>query len=182
MTTTQIPTEIERKFLVHEKDVTNIVKDCKGVDIVQGYLGEDGPTVRVRLAKTKFGKDAWLTIKGKAEGLAKPEFEYSIPVEHAEWMLKNMCGTRVIKKTRYLVEMYGRTFEVDYFKGNLKGLVMMEIEFTEDNPLPEDQVPMWVRREVTDDKQYKNKKLAKSQCIPKNYEDKEKRLKLKAKP
>ncbi len=67
-----MPQEIERKYLV--------TGDCwrvgaKATVFQQGYLA-NSPTVRVRVA----GEKAFLTIKGKTEGISRAEFEYEIPV------------------------------------------------------------------------------------------------------
>ena len=69
--------EIERKFLV----VGDGWRDrAEGQRFCQGYLTRaGGVTVRVRRA----GGRAWLTVKGEAEGIARPEFEYPISVDDA---------------------------------------------------------------------------------------------------
>lgn len=150
-----IPVEIERKFLVKCLPVLGV-----GTPIRQGYLTKKGATVRVRVA----GAEAWITVKGRAVGMTKPEFEYPIPVEHAEYMLENMCDDRIIEKTRYFIPIGEHTLELDVFGGNLEGLVIAEVEVSAEDD--EIDLPGWVGREVTEDKQYKNKKLASRQKVP----------------
>ena len=166
-----LPIEIEHKFLVH-KDLlpTTLTRNC--VDISQGYLTEKGNTVRVRISRDlKSAIRAHLCIKGKSKGLAKPEFEYEIPVHHAEHMLRNMCEDRIVHKNRYLVTLPNfedtLMWEVDVFKGHLDGLIVAEVEVpTVDYELA---IPPWVRKNVSKDRQYKNKQLAISQTIPPTY-------------
>lgn len=62
--------EVERKFLIRDPSV---LATASGTRISQGYLSLDPDrTVRVRLA----GDGAWLTIKGRENGLSRAEFEY----------------------------------------------------------------------------------------------------------
>ena len=143
--------EIERKFLV-----SGFVGEglrCKKMK--QAYLAKDGATVRVRIADDK----AFLTIKGKTEGISRAEFEYEIPVEDANAMMELAIYPPVIK-TRYYAEVDGKTWEVDGFEGENEGLVMAEIELSSENE--EFTKPEWAVEEVTGDKRYYNAYLARN--------------------
>ena len=143
--------EIERKFLVAKDDWRNL-----GIPVpfAQGYLVADGyRTVRIRVA----GQEAFLTIKGVSKGFSRPEFEYKIPVEEAIEMLK-LCSIPVLEKSRTKVVFEGKTWEVDEFEGENKGLIMAEIELkSEDEPF---SIPPWIGKEVTGDNRYFNSRLA----------------------
>ena len=144
--------EIERKYLV---DMTklNLEQAVKKQRMQQGYLlNEEGRNVRVRIS----GGKASLTIKGKAEGIRRLEFEYEIPVEDAQGMLGLTDGS-LIEKTRYLFEVGGKIWEVDVFEGNNVGLVVAEIELEDEEEAFE--LPEWVGEEVTDDPRYLNAQL-----------------------
>ena len=80
--------EIERKFLLANDAWRKEAGD--GTLLVQGYIaGSKGtPAVRVRIA----GNQAFLTIKGAADGIVRSEFEYPIPVEDARFMIDNFCS------------------------------------------------------------------------------------------
>jgi len=143
--------EIERKFLI-DKDKIGTLKN--GYQIKQGYIQTvDLTTVRVRIRN----KEAFLTIKGKSEGATRLEFEYPIPLNDAKDMLKNLCNTSVIDKTRYLVEHEGHVWEVDIFEGSNKGLFVAEVELKSENEAF--SLPDWVTQEVTDDIRYFNSNL-----------------------
>ena len=121
---------------------------------MQGYIVADGlRTVRVRIA----GEDGYLTIKGKTEGISRLEFEYPIPVEEAFELLK-LCTTPVIEKYRTKVIFGNKTWEVDEFEGDNKGLVIAEIELKSEDELFE--LPSWIGEEVTGDLKYYNSRLA----------------------
>ena len=144
--------EIERKFLVSGDFKESAVESFR---IVQGYLSTSaGVTVRVR---TK-GEKAYLTIKGKTSdsGMSRFEWEKEIPLEESAGLLE-LCGGKVIDKTRYIVPFGGQVFEVDEFHGDNAGLVMAEIELSSEDE--EFDKPEWLGHEVTGDVRYYNSQL-----------------------
>lgn len=102
------------------------------------------------------GERACVTIKGKRQGIARPEFEYPIPVADAEELLR-LCRKPLIEKTRYSVHHAGQVWAVDVFAGANSGLVLAEIELAD----PEEPFsrPDWLGREVTYDRRYNNSLL-----------------------
>ena len=83
--------EIERKFLVKGDAWRGLAESLR---IRQGYVPtKDGTTVRVRVV----GGKAFITLKDRAVGLVRHEFEYPIPVGDAETILDTMCGNLVEK-------------------------------------------------------------------------------------
>jgi CYTH domain-containing protein len=143
--------EIERKFLVRGDGWR---PGPEGVLQRQGYLSVEDPTVRVRIE----GPRATLTVKGAQKGLARPEFEYEIPVADAEEML-GLCPFAV-EKTRHVREFGGRRWEVDVFHGANEGLVIAEIELErEDESFA---LPLWLGAEVSRDPRYRVSSLARN--------------------
>jgi len=148
--------EIEKKFLIDldslKEEHPNILENP--IEIKQGYIAktEDNTVVRVRIANKK----GFLTIKGANIGCSRPEFEYEIPYEDALTMLNTLCTKKIIKK-RYLLNLNKHTWEIDIFEGKNKGLIIAEIELTNENELFE--IPKWIKKEVTNDKKYYNSNL-----------------------
>ncbi len=144
-------TEIERKFLVAD---LSIVDGVPGTAYRQGYLSTDPDrTVRVRRA----GDRGFVTIKGRAEGARRDEFEYAIPVADADELLDRLCLRPLVEKTRYRLAHAGHTWEVDVFAGDNAGLVVAEVELgSEDEAITR---PPWLGDEVTDDPRYLNANL-----------------------
>lgn len=65
----------------------------------QGYVAtRNGTTVRVRVA----GDAAFITLKDRAVGLVRHEFEYPIPLADAEAILDAICGD-LVEKNRYRI-------------------------------------------------------------------------------
>jgi adenylate cyclase len=146
--------EIERKFLVIG-DGWRHGAIVHSIPIRQGYIsGGVQTTVRVR----SFGSAGKLTIKGPTENLSKMEFEYDIPLEDANILLDTLCGKPLIEKTRHEVEVEDAVFVVDEFFGMNAGLVLAEIELTdEEAAFP---CPSWLGKEVSFDYRYTNASLA----------------------
>ena len=144
--------EIERKFLLKNQQCRAVAG--VGCLIRQGYLSDQPErTVRVRVA----GEQAWLTIKGKTEGIARLELEYSIPVAEAMQLLDQLCLKPLIEKYRYRIVQGDLVWEIDEFLGENAGLVVAEIELS-----TTDQVfdqPDWLGDEVSDDPRYFNSAL-----------------------
>jgi adenylate cyclase len=143
--------EIERKFLVRDDGWKAFV--VRTTRIRQGYLCEDqGTTVRVRIRDDV----GYLTIKGERKGLARPEFEYEIPLSDAVEMLELAVAT--VEKFRHEVEHEGKTWEVDVFDGLNAPLVVAELELSSDNETFAS--PPWLGEEVSENPAYSNSRLA----------------------
>ncbi len=146
--------EIERKFLV-TGDGWRVTAGT-GAICCQGYItaGKSEATVRVRL----LGGQGFLTVKSPAQGISCSECEYEIPAADAEYMIKNLCGDRLVSKKRYTLENNGMIWEIDEFSGSNEGLTVAEIELErEDQPF---EKPEWLGAEVTSDSRYYNAALA----------------------
>ena len=147
--------EIEKKFLVAGEFKESAKKATR---ITQGYLSYvPERTVRVRVK----GEKGYITVKGigNDSGASRFEWEKEIPVEDVRDLLK-ICEPGVIDKTRYLVDCDGHTFEVDEFYGDNEGLVVAEVELSDENEAF--TRPSWLGEEVTGDKKYYNSMLMKN--------------------
>ena len=148
--------EIERKFLVHSDTYKREALTHK--KITQGYLSSNPErTVRVRIK----GDKAYLTIKGKSNesGLSRYEWEKEITVLEAEQLLL-LCEKGIISKTRFEIKSGEHVFEVDEFFDANDGLVIAEIELSNEDELF--IKPEWLAAEVTNDKRYYNSYLSHS--------------------
>lgn len=144
--------EIERKFLVKNQAWRSL---AVGTPYRQGYIANSqGRTVRVR----QIGNQAYLTIKGPSQGNSRPEFEYVIPLEDAQFMLEHLCTPPLIEKHRYKIKWGELLWEVDEFFGENQGLVVAEVELTDENQVIE--FPDWIGQEVSDDPRYFNVNLS----------------------
>lgn len=145
--------EIERKFLI----VLDKYKELayKKTRILQGFLNTHKErTVRVRIK----GEKAFITIKGisNSKGTTRFEWEKEISLKEAEQLIK-LCEPNLIEKIRYEIKVGNHIFEVDEFYAENEGLIIAEIELSEENESFDK--PDWLGKEVTGDIRYYNSQL-----------------------
>jgi adenylate cyclase len=146
--------EIERKFLVNGE----FIHLAKGrIEIIQTYLSIDPEkTIRIRISDDK----AYLTIKGKPGQNSLVRAEWNIPLTYTDaGEIMSLCLPGKVVKTRYLVPSGKHTVEVDVFHDKNEGLVIAEIELSEESE-PFDH-PDWLGSEVTGDPRYYSANLIK---------------------
>ena len=158
------PFEIERKFLIeYPKDVDLLsVPGCEKTEIAQTYLvrGADGAERRVR----KRGKEGsyvyTYTEKVFLSAMRRIEREREISQEEYEQLLSEAEPTmRTLHKYRYCIPYAGQMCEVDVYP-EITQWAVLEIEISDETQeivLPDFVVTV---REVTGEKQYSNKYLA----------------------
>lgn len=147
-----LPVEIERKFLVCGDGWQALVESRRFIR--QGYLSQPGgTTVRVR----RKDDTATLTVKGPADGLARVELNYPIPVEHAEYLLTTICTRPPVEKLRHRLWVHDILWVVDVFQGANQGLVTAEVELT--HAEQKVSLPRWLGSEITGDSRFRNSSL-----------------------
>ena len=145
--------EIERKFLLTSDDFK--AEAQTKTRIAQGYLCVDPErTVRVRIR----GESGYFTVKGKPNdtGTSRVEVEEKIGIEKARTLMA-LCLPGVIEKYRYEIQAGNHTWEVDEFLGRNQGLIVAEIELSEESEFFEK--PRWIGTEVTGNRTYYNSNL-----------------------
>jgi CYTH domain-containing protein len=169
-----MPTKLERerKFLVkfpkswiQLSELFDHIVDVRRIS--QCYLTPEKNQQAVRIRKTISG----LTGEEKVEyhfNQKKPietgvhqEKEHTISKEKYQSMMKQADPKKCeVQKTRFVFDYHDQVFELDLFKGHLKGLAILEIELPDINDTVE--LPSFLPsiKEITDDKRYSNYSLA----------------------
>ena len=164
-----IPTalEIERKFIINSPlHLGNIPCPCQTVEIEQAYIGSDvTDLVRIRCRSQKGQGAVYYETKKLNIGsdVTRVETEKQITKEmYDEKMKYRDQDTDVIRKTRTCFLYNNQYFELDFFvePERLQGLMLLEIELTEENEVV--AIPEWLGdvEDVTSDRRYKNSFLA----------------------
>lgn len=150
--------EIERKFIFNDKFFNYDLNLIPHYEIEQYYLSF---TPEIRLRK-RVGEDTncFITIKSVG-GLSRNEFEEAIPIELFD-RLKEKRVSKIISKTRFVLNLDGYSFEIDYYKDHLEGLKVVEIEFQSlsDSDCFNPNYS-WISDEITENLKYKNSNLSK---------------------
>ncbi len=160
--------EIEKKFLLSPCSMKRFLRERRiryaKVPIKQFYIKSDEKSAeRYR----KIGGRYIHTIK-HGSGLRREEIETE--VSKKEYMDAKRSASNMIIKTRYRFKLDGYNFELDIFKGALKGLNLLEIEFDSVESAGSFKMPdilnQIVISEVTEDKRFTNGFLSKNMTIP----------------
>ena len=147
-------TEIERRFLVQK--LPEKLQQYPHDFIRQGYLFDSSEgVVRIR----QKGDNYYQTIK-KNGTLIREELEFLLTAPQFE-RLWPMASGQSLTKTRYYIREAGVTVELDVFEGDLKPLVIAEVEFLDLHTCQKYEPSEWFDKEITEDFRYQNNQLAK---------------------
>ena len=157
------PLEIERKFLIEypDTDYLNSILTCRKVPIEQAYLTTpDEGRFRIRRRGSR-GEEVYIkTVKRKINDLSHIEIEnYISETEYKKYLSQKEYVQGVIRKDRYCIALNSTYYELDIYPF-FSDCATLEIELLSEN---QDYIlPDFVKviREVTFEKEYKNKYLA----------------------
>ncbi len=164
--------EIERKFLIKLPDLSLLSEDptCRIRHIVQTYLKptDSAPDTerRIRMV-TESGAVSYIyTEKRNLPEKSLSRFEDEREITEAEYRALYSEAYSELEKTRYAFPHGFHTVEIDVYPDDiggelLRGRAVLEVELRDEDE--EIVLPSWidVMREITGDKAYSNKKLAK---------------------
>lgn len=157
--------EIELKYLIRFPDVARLKTQpgCEVWEIVQIYLkdGEGGQTRRIRQVTVDGRVEYYRTFKRRLTALSSEEDEGSITeAEYERCAAERDMSRAPIRKTRYRIPYQGHVLEFDLYPF-WQDRAIMEIELNSESDAPD--IPAWVDivRDVTGEKAYKNRQLAK---------------------
>ncbi len=164
--------EIERKFLVKFPKswsaLSEMFDDLVDVKrISQTYLKPEPGEQAARVRKTIKGltgdteTEYHYNQKKPVDTGVHEETEREIDRSEYQSYLKQSNPQKVpVEKTRFVFKFNDQTFELDVFKGPLKGLAILEIELEDKNDTVELPPFLKVIKEVTEDKRFTNFALA----------------------
>ena len=168
----KVQLEIEKKFLVDQPTswivlseiFTNLINICR---IEQAYLKAENKEPCARVRKTTEGLTGDLSVvyhfnkKIFVESGTHKETEYEISKSKYNNELKNIHpDKKILYKTRFVFKYNDQEFELDIFKGPLKGLAILEIELDNKNQTVELPPYLNIIGEVTKNKNFSNFALA----------------------
>jgi CYTH domain-containing protein len=165
---TQIPYEIERKYLIRYPDVEMLLANpqCVHKSMVQMYLltNRPGETKRIRKVVQDGKTTCYYTHKKRLTSLKRIEEEREISSEEFEqYAMQSDPMLSPIMKDRYCIYEDEVCYEIDVFPFWGRQ-AYLEIELTSEEQ--QVTIPDYIEviREVSDDPAYSNRALA--ACIP----------------
>lgn len=150
--------EIEHKYLLTRLPTAAI--DAPSVEIEQGYLPGEKLVERIRRVELPDGAEKWFRTVKAGNGLERVELEEESDADLSRAMWRLTQGRRLNKRRYSIRESDNLVWEVDEFLD--RELVLAEIELS--TPEATFDLPPWLQevldREVTDDPEYSNARLA----------------------
>jgi adenylate cyclase len=149
--------EIERKYLL--RALPSAVAGVRPVEMDQGYIPGDRIHERIRRVRDAAGAKYFRTVK-LGKGMNRFEFEDATTVAFfdAVWPLTE--GWRV-RKRRYRLPVQGGAWEIDEFTDRSLVLAEFELESADQKIDIPDFISSVLIRDVTDEEEYANYRLAK---------------------
>ena len=161
--------ELERTFLV--KRIPDELKNCESKEIIDIYLPKEErhPKLRIRKNGNKFE----ITKKEpETQGDFSKQVEYTIPLKEKEFISLSKIDGKKIHKIRYYYKYNDQIAEIDLFLGELKGLIIADFEFENEDEKNNFEIPDFCLAEVTQEEF-----IAGGFICGKKYEDIEEHLK-----
>ncbi len=144
--------EIEFEIAWLVKYLPKDLSKSRHVEIFQAYLESTDPTIKdIRIREI----DGVLTRTVKSFVKSSQETGYTREetkeLSKEEFLKLKDKSKNCIRKTRYLYPLLnGLIAEIDVYKKNLEGLVVIEVEFPSIQAYKDFEVPAWFGKEVTD--------------------------------
>lgn len=138
--------ELELTYIA--KELPKGFKNARSKEILDIYIPSSAkhPDLRIR----KIGERREITKKQPVkEGDASHQLETTIPLTKEEYAELSELKGKWVEKTRYYYEEQGVNYEIDVFKGDLEGLVLVDVEFDSLEKKAAFVAPSWCLAEVT---------------------------------
>ena len=161
--------ELERTFLL--KKVPSGLKNCKSKEIIDIYIPKEYAHPKLRIRKN--GEKYEITKKEPAfEGDFSKFIEQTILLKEKEFLALSHINGKKVHKIRYFYDYKSYVAEIDVFLGDLKGLIIADFEFKNEEEENSFVIPDFCLADVTHEEF-----IAGGFICGKSYEDIEENLK-----
>ncbi len=156
--------DLERRWLVRTEDARAIAAAAGARLIEDRYL--DGTRLRLRRVTSPEGgiirklTKKYAPVAATATAAATPHASTNIYLTEAEFELFSALPGWPLRKHRHLREHAGVQYAIDVFEGELRGLVLTEVELPDALALAGVAPPPWAKAEVSDDPAFTGAALA----------------------
>lgn len=139
---------LERELTFLIKEIPAGLADCVSKEMVDLYIpaSSNHPHTRIR----KNGEAYEFTNKKPIhDGDASQQLERTVILDQDEFQALQSADGKKIEKTRYYYAENGYQYEIDVFGGDLTGLVLVDVEFDDDESQQQFVMPDWCLGDVT---------------------------------
>ena len=158
-----MPQEIERKFLLNDKEVPkDLLENTVSLDLITQFytVADEDLEIRYHRQVNIDGEVSCFKTAKCGVGLKRSEDITPITEEAFGNTLYPDSRTPIHKcRISAIDDETGLEFEIDTYQGVLFGLRVVEVEFKTEEEAHKFKVPEWFGKEVTYDSSYKNKNL-----------------------
>lgn len=160
--------ELELTYLIKELPEGILSSPFKELTDIYIPTNARHPGLRIR----KSGEKYEITKKQPVvEGDSSRQLETTIPLTKEEFEDLNKIEGKRIQKTRHYYKESDVAYEIDIFRGDLSGLILVDIEFSSVEEKAKFKMPSWCLAEVTQEEF-----IAGGMICGKKYEDIDKEL------
>src|SRR3972149_11683376 len=144
-------TEIELEKTYLAKYLPKELLDSKSKEIKDIYIPKEvkHSVLRIRQKGDKYEITKKQPVKGND---SSEQSEHTIELTEDEFSVMEKIPGKAIRKIRYYYNHQGIQAEVDVFQDKLKGLVLVDFEFTETTDKDNFKMPDFCLADVTQDK------------------------------
>ena len=161
--------ELEKTYLI--KFLPQGLKNCKCSEIIDIYIPKSSlhPVLRIRENGSSFEMTKKQPVQGRD---SSRQLEQTIVLSEREFKELEKVNGKRLHKIRFYYPYKGKTAEIDVFRGELKGLVLVDVEFKTIEEKGSFRMPDFCLADVTQEKAF-----AGGMLCGKLYKDIEKELK-----
>jgi len=119
--------ELEKTYLA--KEIPQDLKSCENKEIIDIYIPKEArhPTLRIRKNANKYEMTKKTPVN---EGDASEQKEQTIILTEQEFKTLQKLDSKQVRKIRYFYKYNeNRIAEIDVFKDELEGLIVVDFEF-----------------------------------------------------
>ena len=141
--------EFERTYLV--KELPSGFERARSEEMLDIYIpsSAEHPVLRIRKAGEKYEITKKEPLKS---GDASHQIETTIPLTRVEYSEFCKLPGKRVQKTRFYYQENKVRYEIDVFRGDLEGLVLVDVEFASLEEKDAFVPPAWCLAEVTQEK------------------------------
>lgn len=138
--------ELEKTYLA--KFIPVKLEKCKHKEIIDIYMPQDHGHSSLRIRKK--GDEYELTKKNQIDANDSSKLkEQTVQLTKQEFDFLSQLKGRMVHKIRYYFNYKARVCEIDVFQGALKGLIVIEIEFENEEEKESFEMPDFCLADIT---------------------------------